>query len=128
MRHACPVEVEKYTRNRCTTATIDYRGGGYPSGANGHDSDGSGLGDVKLVARLRIFARQELRPPVGPQAAHRQADPQAMADDGSQVAVDPGLQLNGHYAASDTGEAADIFSTGGTLVCFTPGEMVPVGR
>lgn len=40
----------------------------------------------------------------------------------------PSLQVNGHYAVHDGGDAADTFSTGGTLVYLTPGVIVPIGH
>jgi hypothetical protein len=38
----------------------------------------------------------------------------------------PQLQLNSRYVLADTGGAADVFSTGGTLVYLSPGVVVPI--
>lgn len=41
-------------------------------------------------------------------------------------AFTPMVQINGRYAKRDSGDAADTFSTGGTLVYLTVGAIVPV--
>ena len=38
----------------------------------------------------------------------------------------PTLQINARYAKPDSGDAADTYATGGTLVYLTPGVMVPI--
>jgi hypothetical protein len=38
----------------------------------------------------------------------------------------PTLQINARSVNTDSGDAADKFSTGGTLVYFTPGVIIPV--
>jgi hypothetical protein len=42
-------------------------------------------------------------------------------------AVIPTLQINAHYVRTDSGDAADTFSTGGRLLYLTPGVIVPAG-
>ncbi len=42
-------------------------------------------------------------------------------------AFTPTLQINARYVNADSGTAADTYATGGTLVYFTPGIIVPVG-
>lgn len=38
----------------------------------------------------------------------------------------PTMQINARYVNADSGSGADTYATGGTLVYFTPGVMVPV--
>lgn len=40
----------------------------------------------------------------------------------------PTLQINARYVNADSGAAADTYATGGTLVYFTPGVIVPVNN
>lgn len=40
----------------------------------------------------------------------------------------PTLQINARYAKTDSGDAADTYATGGTLVYLTPGVIVPIGE
>lgn len=40
----------------------------------------------------------------------------------------PTLQINGRYAKTDSGVAADTFATGGRLVYLTPGVIVPIAE
>jgi len=40
----------------------------------------------------------------------------------------PTLQINARHARADSGDAADSFATGGTLVYLTPGFIVPLGE
>ena len=40
----------------------------------------------------------------------------------------PTMQINARYVNADSGAAADTYATGGTLVYFTPGFIVPVNR
>ena len=42
--------------------------------------------------------------------------------------IKPTLQLNSRYVKSDSGDAADTYATGGTLVYLTPGAIFPVGQ
>jgi hypothetical protein len=113
-------EVEKYTRNRYTTATLDYNDGttwgfslvlpyiqrkhetygsntavgsgdGYPSGANGYESSASGVGDIKLIGRyLGLTTSRNLGLQAGIKLPTGKKD--QLASDGV-TEVDPGLQL-----------------------------------
>ena len=113
-----PAEVEKYTNNHYLTATLDYSNGNAwgmtvslpyinrTHGTLGVGSDGttfdpangaytssaSGLGDVRVIGRYFGFTERQnfglqfgLKLPTGKK--------NQFADDGSETAVDPGLQV-----------------------------------
>jgi hypothetical protein len=42
--------------------------------------------------------------------------------------IKPTLQINSRFVQKDSGDAADTFSTGGTLVYVTPGFIVPINE
>ena len=118
-----PAEVEGFTQNNYVTASLDYNNGetwgatvvlpyimrshmtygsanpddgsgGWPTGENGYSSQTNGFGDMKIIGRYFGFAEQKdwgiqfgVKLPTG---SNNQT---AVGNNGSTVAVDPGLQL-----------------------------------
>ena len=211
-------EVEKYTNNQYLTTTLDYNNGtswgvsvsvpyidrahstlgtgsdGVNPGNGAYDSNGSGLGDVRVIGRYYGFTDAKniglllgLKLPTGQnnQLANdnaTQVDPGLQLGTGTtdlivgaymfdnlsqnwdyfvqgqfQTALSngsyfdaqsyrpgdsvnvtagvryhgfesftPTLQFNARNVQTDSGTAADTFSTGGTLVYLTPGIVIPV--